>query len=494
MPLRIYNSLTKKKEEFIPLQKGRVSMYVCGVTVYDRCHIGHARAAIVFDVLFRFLRHQGYDVTYVRNYTDVDDKIIQRANQEGRSCPEIAERYIREYQEDMQALGVLTPTFEPRATENIPQIIAMVQKLVDKGFAYTVDGDVYFAVEKFPSYGKLSGRNLDEMRAGARVEVNERKTNPLDFTLWKSSKPGEPAWESPWGNGRPGWHIECSAMSQRYLGASFDIHGGGQDLIFPHHENEIAQSEAATGQPFVHFWVHNGFVNIDHEKMSKSLGNILAIRDLLREHHPQVLRLFLLSHHYRSPVDFSIQNMAEARVNLERFYSALLGIEEFLAGRKDPIPPSPGKLNGIAQEVYEEASTFQEIFLAAMEDDLNTALALATLHDLSRTLHRALGEKSFRQHPAAALLFRQGRDRLLEGGRILGLFQESPEEYFTGQRRRFLQTKGLGEEVIQDLITRREEARRKKDWARADEIRSQAVALGIVLEDGAQGTSWRPAG
>ncbi|MCJ7493900.1 MAG: cysteine--tRNA ligase, partial [Deltaproteobacteria bacterium] len=311
MPLKIYNTLTKKKEEFLPLQKGKVSMYVCGVTVYDRCHIGHARAAVVFDVLFRFLRYRGYEVTYVRNYTDVDDKIIKRANQEGVSCQEIAKRYIQEYEEDMEALGMERPTHEPRATENISQIIDLVKKLVEKGFAYTVDGDVYFSVEKFSSYGKLSGRDLEEMRAGARVEVDERKNNPLDFALWKSSKPGEPEWDSPWGRGRPGWHIECSAMSQRYLGESFDIHGGGQDLIFPHHENEIAQSEAATGKPFVRFWVHNGFVNINHEKMSKSLGNILAIRDLLQDHHPEVLRLFLLSNHYRSPVDFSLQNMIE---------------------------------------------------------------------------------------------------------------------------------------------------------------------------------------
>jgi len=493
MSLRIYNSLAKRKEEFTPLREGKVSMYVCGVTVYDRCHIGHARAAVVFDFIFRFLRHLGYEVTYVRNYTDVDDKIIKRANQEDVSCQEIAARYIREYEEDMQALGVERPSHEPRATENIPQIIALVQKLVDKGFAYSVGGDVYFSVGKFPPYGKLSGRDPDEMQAGARVEVDERKNNPLDFALWKSSKPGEPEWDSPWSKGRPGWHIECSAMSQRFLGESFDIHGGGKDLIFPHHENEIAQSEAATGKPFVRFWVHNGFVNIDHEKMSKSLGNILAIRDLLMEHHPEALRLFLLSNHYRSPVDFSFQNMAEARVNLDRFYSALLGIEGFFAGRQEIIPTTPKELKGVAQEVYEKVSTVRGKFQEAMEDDFNTALALGHLHELTRTLNRVLGDRGFRKDPAAAALLREGREHLLESGKILGLFQEGPEEYFANQKKRYLRAKGLLEEEIQALIHKREAARKTKDWVQADEIRARAATMGIVLEDGPQGTTWRPA-
>jgi cysteinyl-tRNA synthetase len=357
--LKIYNTLTKKKEEFAPLRAGQVSMYVCGVTVYDRGHIGHARAAVVFDIIYRFLRSLGFSVTYVRNYTDVDDKIIHRAAREGVSTREIAERYIREYEQDMEDLGVERPTHEPKATENILQIIDLVKKLVDKGFAYAADGDVYFAVEKFPGYGRLSGRDLEEMRAGARVEVDERKRNPLDFALWKASKPGEPEWDSPWGKGRPGWHIECSAMSQRYLGETFDIHGGGKDLIFPHHENEIAQSEAASGKPFVRFWVHNGFVNIDQEKMSKSLGNILAIRDLLKEHHPEALRLFLLSNHYRSPVDFSLQNMAEARISLDRFYSTLQEIDKFLGGGREMGPPPPENLKGLAGEIFEKTSTFK---------------------------------------------------------------------------------------------------------------------------------------
>lgn len=493
MALRIYNTLTNKKEDFAPLREGKVGMYVCGVTVYDRCHIGHARAAVVFDMIYRFLRFRGYEVTYVRNFTDVDDKIINRANKEKVSCREISERYIREFEEDMRALGVERPTHEPRATENIPQIIAHIEKLIDQGAAYRVNGDVYFAVEKFAPYGRLSGRDLEEMRAGARVEVDERKRNPLDFALWKSSKPGEPEWESPWGKGRPGWHIECSAMSQRYLGESFDIHGGGKDLVFPHHENEIAQSEAVTGKPFVRFWIHNGFVNIDREKMSKSLGNILAIRDILREHHPEALRIFLLSNHYRSPVDFSFQNLVEARANLDRFYTALKGIEEMLKGAKEDTPFVPEKLKGIMREVYEAVSAIRGKTLEAMEDDFNTALALGYLLELARILNRALADKGFRKDSAAGALLKEGRDRLLESGRILGLFREGPGEYFAGQQKRFLAAKGLGEQEILSLMTQREETRRSKDWKRADELREKAASLGIVLEDGPQGTTWRPA-
>jgi cysteinyl-tRNA synthetase len=492
MTLRIYNTLTKKKEEFIPLEEGKVKMYVCGVTVYDRCHIGHARAAVVFDVIYRFLQHMGYRVTYVQNYTDVDDKIIKRANQEGVTSQVIAERYIQEHAGDMHTLGMKKPTHQPRATENIPQIIHLIQKLVDKGVAYLVDGDVYFSVEKFGPYGKLSARDPEEMQAGARVDVDERKKNPLDFALWKASKPGEPAWGSPWGKGRPGWHIECSAMSQRYLGESFDIHGGGKDLIFPHHENEIAQSEAASGKPFVRYWVHNGFVNINQEKMSKSLGNILAIRDLLREHHPEALRLFLLSSQYRSPVDFSSQHMAEANANLDRFYSALLGIEEFLSAKEGGSSPSTAGLKGAAKEVFEETSTARESFEEAMRDDFNTALALGYLHELTRMLNRVLADKGFRKDPAAAALLSQGKDCLLTAGEVLGLFRAKPAEYFADQRRRFLGAKGMKEEQVLDLIVRREAARKGKNWALADEIRREAATLGIALEDGPRGTTWRP--
>ena len=305
MALRIYNTLTGKKEEFVPLHEKRVGMYVCGVTVYDLCHIGHARSAIVFDAIYRYLGYRGYEVTFVRNFTDIDDKIIKRANEEGVDCKAIAEKYIDEFNMDMGKLGFEKPKFEPKATEHIPEMIELISTLIEKGYAYQSGGDVFFSVEKFKDYGKLSKRNLEEMQAGARVGIDEKKENPLDFALWKASKPGEPSWESPWGKGRPGWHIECSVMSQKYLGETFDIHGGGKDLIFPHHENEIAQSEAATGKPFARYWIHNGFVNINKEKMSKSLGNILTLKEIFKDWRPEAIRLFLLSSHYRSPVDFS---------------------------------------------------------------------------------------------------------------------------------------------------------------------------------------------
>ena len=323
MTLRIYNTQSRKKEDFEPREAGKIGLYVCGITVYDSCHVGHARSAIVFDVITRYLKYCGYAVTYVKNFTDVDDKIIAKARAEGKSIAEIAERYIGEHDEDMGKLGVARPTETPRATEHIDGMIRMVATLLEKGLAYTVGGDVYYAVEQFPGYGKLSGRALDDLVAGARVDVNERKHNPLDFALWKASKEGEPWWESPWGRGRPGWHLECSVMSQRYLGDTFDIHGGGEDLIFPHHENEIAQSEGTTGKPLARYWIHNGFVRVNSEKMSKSLGNFFTIRDILGQYHPEVLRLFLLQSHYRSPVDFSDAALAEARQGMERFYSTL---------------------------------------------------------------------------------------------------------------------------------------------------------------------------
>lgn len=493
MRVQVYNSLTKRKEEFIPLEKGKVSMYVCGITAYDRAHIGHARAALVFDIIYRFFRYLGYAVTYVRNYTDVDDKIIKRAHQEGISCQEIAERYIKEYAEDMQNLGMERPTYEPRATEHIPHIIELIQKLMAKGFAYQVNGDVYFAVEKFGGYGKLSGRSLEEMRAGARVEIDERKNNPLDFTLWKASKLGEPSWESPWGKGRPGWHIECSAMSQCYLGETFDIHGGGQDLIFPHHENEIAQSEAATGKPFVRYWLHNGFVNINKEKMSKSLGNILPIRDLLQAYEGEVVRLFLLSTHYRSPLDFSLAGLTEARLSLDRFYTTLQEIEK-ITGHQDTYPLSPLlSLSIPLQELHEKITQTKEKFLAAMADDFNTALALGYLHDLIRSLNRILTLKNLPDHTAARGIFQMGKRIILEIGQILGLFQMSPAVYFARQKKRFLEVRGIKEEEISSLIAQRDAARQSRNWALADQLRAQAAQWGIILEDGPTGTTWKPA-
>ena len=328
MALRLYNTLTRRKEEFVPLNPGKVGIYTCGITAYDVCHVGHARSAVVFDVITRYLRYRGYDVTYIKNFTDVDDKIIEKANRLGVGIADIAERYIAEHDRDMDALGVARPTVAPRATENIDGMIDLIETLIGKGLAYVAGGDVYYAVGNFDSYGKLSGRNLEDMVAGARIDINEQKHHPMDFALWKASKDGEPWWESPWGKGRPGWHIECSVMSRRFLGETFDIHGGGEDLIFPHHENEIAQSEGATGKPLARYWVHNGFVRVNSEKMSKSLGNFSTIEAMLKQVHPEVLRLFMLQSHYRSPVDFSDESLAEARIGMERLYTALRAVKD----------------------------------------------------------------------------------------------------------------------------------------------------------------------
>jgi cysteinyl-tRNA synthetase len=484
MALRVYNTMTQKKEEFTPLQQGRVGMYACGVTVYDLCHIGHARSAVVFDVIYRYLRYKGYEVTYVRNFTDVDDKIIKRAQQEGVGTEEIAARYIKEFYVDMGALGMLPPTIEPKATEHIPEMIALVQRLMEKGHAYQVEGDVYYAVESFAGYGKLSKRSLDEMQAGARVEVDERKKNPLDFALWKAAKPGEPSWDSPWGKGRPGWHIECSAMSQRYLGDTLDIHGGGKDLIFPHHENEIAQAEGATGRPFARFWLHNGFVNIAKEKMSKSLGNFLTIKEILKAYHPEVMRFFLLSRHYRSPIDFSSQGMEEARQGLERFYQILAGIDEAL---QKPAGKRKGKASPEETTVRKNVDAFTQRFEEAMDDDFNTAAALAPLFELSHDLNRIL------QGPSAegAEILRKGKEAFAIAGKVLGIFQEGPSVFLEQEQQRKAQSLTITSDEIEKLIKERNEARRKKNWPRADEIRDHLASQGIMLEDTAQGTVWR---
>jgi cysteinyl-tRNA synthetase len=486
MALRVYNTMTKKKEELVPLQEGRIGMYACGVTVYDLCHIGHARSAVVFDVIYRYLQYKGYKVTYVRNFTDVDDKIIKRAQEEGVSTEEIATRYIEEFYADMGALGLKEPTIEPKATEHIPEMIALVQRLIEKGHAYEVEGDVYYAVESFPEYGKLSKRSLDEMQAGARVEVDEKKRNPLDFSLWKAAKPGEPSWESPWGQGRPGWHIECSAMSQKYLGDTFDIHGGGKDLIFPHHENEIAQAEGATGKPFVRFWLHNGFVNIEKEKMSKSLGNFLTIKEILKEYHPEIVRFFLLSRHYRSPIDFSSQGMEEARGNLERFYQTLAGIDEAIA-QDEATKPVPEGLSPEEMAVYRRAEEFTNQFEEAMNDDFNTAVAIAVLFELSHDLNRILQDAT----PHASQVLHKGREAFAVAGEVLGIFQEHPRAFLEAERERKAEKITLTQEEIEKLIAERNQARNKKNWARADEIRDQLASQGIVLEDGPQGTTWR---
>jgi cysteinyl-tRNA synthetase len=489
MTLRIYNTLTGKKEEFLPLREKQVGMYACGVTVYDLCHIGHARSAIVFDVIYRYLRYRGYDVTFVRNFTDIDDKIIKRANQEGVDYRTVAEKYIKEFNIDMGGLYLEKPSFEPKATDHISGMIDLISILIEKGFAYQREGDVFFSVEKFKDYGKLSGRNLEEMQAGARVEIDEKKENPLDFALWKSSKPGEPFWESPWGKGRPGWHIECSVMSQKYLGETLDIHGGGKDLVFPHHENEIAQSEAATGKPFARYWIHNGFVNINKEKMSKSLGNILTIKEILKQWHPEVLRLFFLSHHYRSPVDYSEDGLLDAKTGLDRFYTTLHSIQEEL---KKPVSAKQkkGDLTPI-ENSHKAIESFQPRFEEAMSDDFNTAQALGYFYELQTALNSLLTLSGGQPTNEIQALLNKANNHFLERGWVFGLFQEKPEVYTDRQKKEGLKKLGLLEEEILNMIEERKTARGNKDWKKSDEIRNDLLSKGIVLEDTPSGTNWK---
>jgi cysteinyl-tRNA synthetase len=489
MTLRVYNTLSAGKEEFVPLEPGKVRMYVCGVTVYDHCHIGHARANVVFDVIYRYLRYLGYNVTYVRNYTDIDDKIINRALKEGVPFNEISERFIAEFDRDMARLGLALPTHQPKATEHIAEIIDIVKTLVAKDVAYQAGGDVYFCVERFDGYLKLSKRNLEEMQAGARIEVDDRKRHPMDFALWKEAKPGEPFWDSPWGEGRPGWHIECSAMSMKYLGDTFDIHGGGKDLIFPHHENEIAQSEAATGRPFVKYWLHNGFVNINAEKMSKSLGNFFTIKEVLEKYDSEVLRFFLLSAHYRSPLDFSDQNLTEAESGMERIYSALAGIDAALA--QGTVPADDGTPPAEAEEeLRAKVAAFPERFREAMDDDFNTALALGNVFDLVRSVNRVTAEGDGGSGGAHALLSAvQGSIRELGG--VLGIFTSEPAAYFARIKGRKVAELAISPEEIERLVAERTAARAAKDFKRGDEIRDDLLARGIVLLDGPQGTTWK---
>ena len=456
--MHIYNTLTRRKEPFSPLVAGKVSMYVCGMTVYDYCHLGHARVMVAFDVITRYLRHRGYDVTYVRNITDIDDKILKRAEENGEPIDALTERMIAAMHEDEARLNVLPPSQEPRATGHIDDIIAMIETLIDKGFAYAAaNGDVYYRVRKFTDYGKLNNRQLDDMRSGARVDVDVHKEDPLDFVLWKAAKPGEAHWHSPWGEGRPGWHIECSAMSTCCLGDTFDIHGGGPDLTFPHHENEIAQSEAATGKTYVNTWMHAGAVRVNQEKMSKSLGNFFTIRDVLAEHDPEVVRYLLVASHYRSAINYSLDSLIEARKSLTRLYTALEGVD------------------ADEQAVASEAA---ERFTAAMDDDFNTPVALAALFDLARDLNRAKSDQ-----PAEAPRL-AGELKRLAG--VLGLLQQVPETFLKGAQ----QQVALSEEEIEAKIAERHDAKTSKDFARADAIRDELAALGIVLKDSREGTTW----
>ncbi len=491
MPLRVYNTLSGEKETFVPLLPGKAGLYVCGVTVYDYCHIGHARANVVFDIIFRYLKYAGYDVTYVRNYTDIDDKIIKRANQEGCDYRVIAERYIQAFDEDMARLGLAKPTVEPKATDHIGGIIAIIEALIAKGHAYVSDGDVYYAVETFPDYLKLSGRNLEEMQAGARVEVGDKKRNPMDFALWKGSKPGEPWWNSPWGQGRPGWHIECSAMSMEFLGKTFDFHGGGKDLVFPHHENEIAQSEAANGCRFVRYWLHNGFVNINSEKMSKSLGNFFTIREVLDKFDPETLRFFILSAHYRSPIDFSDQNLEEARTALERIYSCLAALDEVLNRTLASAEfPAVESLSPIGLELQEKVEQFIPRFVEAMDDDFNTAQALGILFETVRASNRFLAE-SKELSPVALGLIARVRHLFDEVGAVLGLFACRPSEWLEEIKSARSGQLDLAADEIERLIAERAEARAARNFKRGDEIRDLLLEKGIQLLDSPQGTTWK---
>ncbi len=482
--MRLYNTLGRTKQEFVPQRGNAVSMYVCGITAYDFCHIGHARSAVVFDVLVRYLRHKGYDVTFVRNFTDVDDKIIKRANEVGVSSQEIAEKFIGEFYVDMDALGVLRADVEPKCTEHIAEMVALTQGLIAKGHAYaTPSGDVYFAVRSFPGYGKLSGRNIEDLVSGARVEPGEEKRDPLDFALWKAAKPGEPSWQSPWGLGRPGWHLECSAMSEKYMPLPLDIHGGGQDLAFPHHENEIAQSEAATGKDFAKFWVHNGFVQINSEKMSKSLGNFFTIRDILARFLPQVLRYFLLTMHYRSPLDFSFDALEEAEKGARRVYAALSQIDAALAGTKWSKTPLP-------QDILDEQAGYEQGFVEAFEDDLNTAAALGHLFGMVRLAGRVLDDKAYRKAEAGRELLARIKAEVAKWSGVLGVFGQEPEAFLAALKACRAGRAGIEPARVEALLAERLEARKAKDFARSDAIRDELAAMKVEVKDTPQGQAW----
>jgi cysteinyl-tRNA synthetase/serine O-acetyltransferase len=480
--MKLYNTLSGKKEDFIPVTPGQVRMYVCGITVYDHCHIGHARSAIVFDIMRRYLAYRGYNVTFVKNFTDIDDKIINRAKQEGIAWHEVSKKYIEEYYRDMEQLGVGKADIEPKATEHIQEIIDITRGLVEKGYAYAVDGDVYFQVGKFADYGKLSKRDLDDMIAGARVDVNDRKRNPMDFALWKASKEGEPSWESPWGPGRPGWHIECSAMSQKHLGDTFDIHGGGADLTFPHHENEIAQSEAYTGKPFARYWVHNGFITVDKEKMSKSLGNFFTIKDILGKFDAEVVRFFLLSTHYRSPIEFSDEQLREAEVSIDRYYATALRIQDFLA--QDHAKEKAGADEKTFDVLM---GKFIDRVKEAMDDDFNTALAIGHIFEFIRALNKYMDGKP--SGSGAIALVSKAEEVLKEAGGVLNIFSRTSEEWNRALMR--FKCPDVTEGFILSKIQKRQKARENKDWAAADAIRKELDEKRVVLEDKKEGTAWK---
>ncbi len=459
--LKIYNTLTHNKEVFKPRVEGKVGLYVCGMTVYDYCHIGHARVMVVFDIIARYFRYSGYDLTYVRNVTDIDDKIIQRANEKSESFYALTERFIHAMHEDERALAVLPPDIEPKATESMSDIIGLIESLLNKGLAYIgSNGDVFYAVSKFPDYGKLSGKNIEELQAGERVNIDHAKNDPMDFVLWKMAKPEEPYWDSPWGKGRPGWHIECSAMSMCCLGNHFDIHGGGMDLQFPHHENEIAQSEGATGEKFVNYWMHNGFVRVDEEKMSKSLGNFFTVREVLKKFRPEIIRFFILSSQYRSPLNYSDEQLNDAGLALTRLYTAL---------------------RGVALKAVVVDGEYKKAFEQAMDDDFNTPIAVSILFDIARELNKSKTENNKDRSIQLAVT-------LKELSSVLGILQDDPDIFLKGEGI----DEGISEDEINKLIQIRIEAKTNKDWAKADEIRDQLKAQGVIVEDIAGGkSSWR---
>ena len=459
--LAIYNSFARKKEPFTPIESKKIRMYVCGMTVYDFCHVGHARVMVVFDMVSRYLRSIGFDVLYVRNITDIDDKIIERAKKNSEQITDLTNRFIEEMNKDANALGVLPPDLEPKATDHIKEIIEMISELIKKEHAYlAANGDVFFDVDSFKDYGKLSGKNIEELRSGERVEIQKEKDDPLDFVLWKSAKKGEPSWSSPWGDGRPGWHIECSAMSIHCLGSHFDIHGGGQDLQFPHHENEIAQSVCSTGNKFANVWMHNGFVRIDEEKMSKSLGNFFTIKEVLKKYQPEVIRFFILSSHYRSPLNYSVENLDEAKSALTRLYTAL--------------KESKSDNAGIDQDYSAKFNTY-------MNDDFNTPKAISLLHEIAKKINR-IDDKSIDE--ARRLAF-----TLKKLGSVLGLLETNPQNFLQGKSDKNKDDDDI--ERINNLIKERNIARDKKDFARADEIRRELTELNVTLEDTEDGTGWR---
>ena len=464
--MKLYNTMTRKKEEFIPITKGEVKMYSCGPTVYDYFHIGNARPFIIFDTLRRYLEYSGYKVTFVQNFTDIDDKMINRANKEGITVKELGERFIAEYFKDAEALGIKRATVHPRATENIDAIIDVVKKLEDKGFAYCVNGNVYFRTKKFDDYGKLSHQPLEDLEAGARIDVTDDKEDPMDFALWKAQKPGEPAWESPWGMGRPGWHIECSAMVNKFLGATIDIHSGGKDLIFPHHENEIAQSECANGCTFANYWLHNGYINIDNRKMSKSLGNFFTIRDITQKYKPEVIRFFMLSAHYRSPVNFSDELMQQAQSAMERVYNCIDNLE-FLLEKADTRDA-----NAAENDLLSAISAAKQHFSDAMDDDLNTADAISAIFDIVSASNKDLSQNGDNSQAVVSAAL----SAIHELGDVLGLFTKKDSG-------------GIGAE-IEALIEKRNEARKNKDWAEADRIRDELKARNIILKDTPLGVKW----